>query len=118
MLRLFATRAASAALRQPQQTSAAKASFAWTQRQRVAGYCDAGAGKEEEEKAKVVIFLEGVGIDAKYQEKIKDLETLLYDIKTEHLKKEGMPVKERKKLLAHIEKYKRGLWAPRKLKMW
>jgi hypothetical protein len=57
-----------------------------------------------------------LGIDAKYEEKIKDLETLLYDVKTEQLKKAGLTIKERKKLLTHIEKYKRGLWAPKELR--
>ena len=102
-------------------------SFAGAQRWR--GYCDAGAAageaegapdasseeekKKENEKAKVVAFLEALDIDPKYEENIEDMETLLYEVKTEKLKKDGMTVKERKKLLSHIEKYKRGLWAPK-----
>ena len=121
MLRLLARRAAPAILRQHQ--SAATTLIGAQQRR---GYCDAGAageageGKEEEEeegKSKVLSFLEALDIDPKYEENIKDMETLLYDVKTEKLKKEGMTVKERKKLLSHIEKYKRGLWAPKELKM-
>ena len=127
MLRLFARRAAPALLRQPQQPSIANVSFARAQRWR--GYCDAGAAGEaegageseeekekEKEKAKVVAFLEALDIDPKYEENIEDFQTLLYEVKTEKLKKDGMTVKERKKLLSHIEKYKRGLWAPKELR--
>lgn len=74
------------------------------------GYC--GEASDEEGKREVLTFLEALGIDAKYHEKIPDMATLLYRTKTEELKKEGMPIKERKKLLSHVEKYKRGLWAP------
>ena len=118
MLRLLARRAAPAVLRQHQS---AATTLVGAQRRR--GYCDAGAageageGEEEEGKSKVLSFLEALDIDPKYEENIKDMETLLYDVKTERLKKEGMTVKERKKLLSHIEKYKRGLWAPKELKM-
>ena len=76
------------------------------------GYCDGGEASDEEAKREVLTFLEALGIDEKYHEKIPDMATLLHRTKTEELKKEGMPIKERKKLLSHVEKYKRGLWAP------
>mmetsp|Transcript_20345 Transcript_20345/g.32972 ORF Transcript_20345/g.32972 Transcript_20345/m.32972 type:complete len:162 (+) Transcript_20345:71-556(+) len=67
--------------------------------------------------AQVATFLASLDIEpGKYQEKIKDLRALLYDVKTENLKKQGMPVKQRKKLLAHVEKYKQGLWAPKEMR--
>lgn len=116
MFRLFARRAAPALLRQPRPDVSA-AAVAAVRRQRAAGYASSGeAGGDGEEKSPVVIFLEALGIDAKYEANIKDLETLLYDVKTERLKREGMTVQDRKKLLSHIEKYKRGLWAPRELR--
>ena len=76
------------------------------------GYCDGGEASDEEGKREVLTFLEALGIDEKYHEKIPDMATLLHCTKTEQLKKEGMTIKERKKLLSHVEKYKRGLWAP------
>jgi hypothetical protein len=68
----------------------------------------------EREKALVAAFLDALSIESgKYVDSaIPDMKTLLHTVKTEQLKKEGMPVKERKKLLSHVEKYKRGLWAP------
>ena len=75
-------------------------------------YCDGGEASDEEGKREVLVFLEALGIDEKYHEKIPDMATLLHRTKTEELKKEGMTIKERKKLLSHVEKYKRGLWAP------
>ena len=57
-----------------------------------------------------------LGIEEKYAEKIPNMAALLHETKTEHLKKEGMKVTDRKKLLSHVEKYKRGLWAPKELR--
>ena len=77
---------------------------------------DASASETETEKkaAEVAAFLDALSIDSgKYVDSaIPDMATLLHSVKTEQLKKEGMPIKERKKLLSHVEKYKRGLWAP------
>ena len=81
------------------------------------GFCD-GATEEDtsasEAKAEEVKkFLDALGIESdKYVEKIPDMATLLLHTKTETLKKEGMAIKDRKKLLSHVEKYKSGLWAP------
>ena len=78
------------------------------------GGVDAAASEREQNAAEVAAFLDALSIDSgKYVESaIPDMATLLHSVKTEQLKKEGMPIKERKKLLSHVEKYKRGLWAP------
>ena len=75
---------------------------------------DASASETEKKAAEVAAFLDALSIDSgKYVDSaIPDMATLLHSVKTEQLKKEGMPIKERKKLLSHVEKYKRGLWAP------
>lgn len=85
------------------------------------GFCDGAASEEdttvsEAEKAEVGAFFNALGIEPdKYVAKsIPDMATLLHAVKTETLKKEGMTIKDRKKLLAHVEKYKKGLWAPGK----
>ena len=78
------------------------------------GAVDTSASETEEKAAEVAAFLDALSIDSgKYVDSaIPDMATLLHSVKTEQLKKEGMPIKERKKLLSHVEKYKRGLWAP------
>ena len=117
MLRLFASRAAPALLRQHTQLNGLVCAGA--QRTRAAGYCDAGAageGGEEDRPNEVEVFLTALDIDAKFAEGIEDFKTLLYDVKTMRLKKAGMSVKHRKKLLSHVEKYKQGLWAPKELR--
>ena len=45
-----------------------------------------------------------------------NMKALLYDTKTDQLQGFGLSIQERKKLLSHVEKYKRGLWAPRELR--
>ena len=52
-------------------------------------YCDGGEASDEEGKREVLVFLEALGIDEKYHEKIPDMATLLHRTKTEELKKEG-----------------------------
>lgn len=78
------------------------------------GAVDASASETEKKAAEVAAFLDALSIDSgKYVDSaIPDMATLLHSVKTEQLKKEGMPIKERKKLLSHVEKYKRGLWVP------
>ena len=78
------------------------------------GAVDASASETEKKAAEVAAFLDALSIDSgKYVDSaIPDMATLLHSVKTEQLKNEGMPIKERKKLLSHVEKYKRGLWAP------
>ena len=86
---------------------------------RARGYCDGGSaagGEEDRHRADVECFLAALGIEEKYAEKIPNMAALLHETKTEHLKKEGMKVTDRKKLLSHVEKYKRGLWAPKELR--
>ena len=60
-------------------------------------------------------FSRTLGIEG-HDEKFADLKALLHDTKTEKLKEFGMSVQQRKKLLSHVEKYKRGLWAPKELR--
>ena len=78
------------------------------------GGVDASASEREQKAAEVAAFLDALSIDSgKYVESIiPDMTTLLHSVKTEQLKKEGMSIKERKKLLSHVEKFRRGLWAP------
>ena len=68
-------------------------------------------GEDGEKPSEVSSFLRSLGIEG-HDEKFADLKALLYDTKTEKLKEFGMSVQQRKKLLSHVEKYKRGLWAP------
>ena len=55
--------------------------------------CDGGEASDEEGKQEVLVFLEALGIDEKYHEKIPDMATLLHRTKTEELKKEGMAIR-------------------------
>ena len=50
-----------------------------------------------------------------YEQMVLALEELTPH-QTEKLKEFGMSVQQRKKLLSHVEKYKRGLWAPKELR--
>jgi hypothetical protein len=69
--------------------------------------------EEVSTKEEVVKFLGALKIDAKFADKadkLGDMSTMLSPITTQDLKKAGMTVKQRKKLLTHIDKYKEGLW--------
>ena len=72
-------------------------------------------GEDGEKPSEVAIFMNAIGIEG-HDEKFADLKALLHDTKTEKLKEFGMSVQQRKKLLSHVEKYKRGLWAPKELR--
>lgn len=72
-------------------------------------------GEGEEKPSEVAVFLQALGLDS-HEDKFANMKALLYDTKTDQLQGFGLSVKERKKLLSHVEKYKRGLWAPRELR--
>ena len=72
-------------------------------------------GEGEEKPSEVAVFLKALGLDS-HEDKFADMKALLYDTKTDQLQGFGLSIQERKKLLSHVEKYKRGLWAPRELR--
>ena len=69
----------------------------------------------EEKPSEVAVFLQALGLDS-HEDKFADMKALLHDTKTDQLQGFGLSIQERKKLLSHVEKYKRGLWAPRELR--
>ena len=72
-------------------------------------------GGGEEKPSEVAVFLQAIGLDS-HEDKFANMKALLYDTKTDQLQGFGLSIQERKKLLSHVEKYKRGLWAPRELR--
>ena len=63
----------------------------------------------------MAVFLQAIGLDS-HEDKFANMKALLHETKTDQLKGFGLSIQERKKLLSHVEKYKRGLWAPRELR--
>ena len=108
MLANLARRASGAILARPCVVSASRVSVA---RQ----FSAEVEGEDGEKPSEVSSFLRSLGIEG-HDEKFADLKALLHDTKTEKLKEFGMSVQQRKKLLSHVEKYKRGLWAPKELR--
>ena len=72
-------------------------------------------GEREEKPSEVAVFLKALGLDS-HEDKFANMKALLHETKTDQLKRFGLSIQERKKLLSHVEKYNRGLWAPRELR--
>ena len=110
MLAHFARRASGAILARPCVVPAARVSVV----RRFSAEAEA-EGEGEEKPSEVAVFLQALGLDS-HEDKFANMKALLYDTKTDQLQGFGLSIQERKKLLSHVEKYKRGLWAPRELR--